>query len=48
VLHELGAAEVSCEVDDSNVAALRLLADFGARRINGMVMLVKHQQAGQQ
>jgi GNAT superfamily N-acetyltransferase len=46
VLHERGAAEVSCEVDDSNVAALRLLAGFGARRINGMVMLVKHQDAG--
>jgi ribosomal protein S18 acetylase RimI-like enzyme len=48
VLHERGVAEVSCEVDDSNVAALRLLADFGARRINGMVLLVKHQRAGQQ
>ena len=41
VLHERGSAQVTAEVDDTNVASLSLLTRLGARRAGGTVELVK-------
>jgi len=41
VLHERGSAQVTAEVDDTNVASLSLLTRLGATRADGTVELVK-------
>jgi ribosomal protein S18 acetylase RimI-like enzyme len=45
VLHERGGAQVTAEVDDTNVASLSLLTRLGARRTGGSVELVKRAPA---
>jgi ribosomal protein S18 acetylase RimI-like enzyme len=41
VLHERGQAQVSAEVDDTNVASTSLLEALGARRTGGSIELIK-------
>lgn len=45
VLHERGQAEVSTEVDDTNVASRSLVVGLGARRAGGSVELVRRHRA---
>jgi len=41
VLHELGKAEVTFEIDEENKASIALLTGAGARRVNGFIEFVK-------
>ncbi|MBF8189678.1 GNAT family N-acetyltransferase [Nonomuraea sp. K274] len=41
VLHGRGLTEVSTEIDDTNLASIALLADFGARRTGADLWLVR-------
>ncbi|WP_052762575.1 GNAT family N-acetyltransferase [Jiangella alkaliphila] len=41
IMHERGAAEVVCEVDETNDGSNALFAGFGARRIGGNIELVR-------
>lgn len=41
VLSARGQADVSCEVDESNVASNALMAGLGARRVGGAVELLR-------
>lgn len=45
VLHERGAAIVTTEADDENVASVTLLTSLGARRTGGSVELVRRHPA---
>lgn len=41
VLHQRGRAEVSCEVDETNIASNALILGLGARRVGGSVELLR-------
>lgn len=41
VLHERGLAQVTCEIDDTNVASLALLTGIGAKRNSGTIEYVR-------